>query len=111
MSKLPIPKAIIHSRNVWALSSFTTRTAHLSLVVIAISCSLLVSSRLLSPKYPALESWLAFVAALSIGLVNGINLGDKANRFRRGWRKLNTAILKYENEENYLMAQLIKEYE
>ncbi|HII92009.1 MAG TPA: hypothetical protein HA262_07545 [Methanosarcina sp.] len=52
----------------------------------------------------------AFIAALSIGLSNGFDLGSKANRTRKAWRQLNTAIFSYELNPNYTIDELIKAY-
>jgi hypothetical protein len=42
--------------------------------------------------------------------MSGFNLGEKANRTRRAWRRLNAARLRYLSQEDFSVAQLIDAY-
>jgi hypothetical protein len=45
-----------------------------------------------------------------LGLVNGFDIGGKADATRSGWRHLTTAILKFKTNPCYTYDQLIEAY-
>jgi hypothetical protein len=53
--------------------------------------------------------YFGFLAALTVGLSSALDIGSKANRMRRAWRRLNVAIIKFE-EKLIGMDELIKIY-
>lgn len=103
-------KELKKRRDRWLLEGRVLRAIHALLGITAIIASLLVASKINSFKSEQIE-WLAFMAAVSVGLLNGFDVGSKANRMIKAWRKLNVAILKYEGNSNLTMNELIKAYE
>ena len=93
----------------WRFFAITLRWVHVLLVMIAVGCSLLVASRILSQSETS-QGWLAFGAAVAVGLQAALNLGDKANRFRRAWRLLNRSLMLYEAPNNDGIKQLVEDY-
>jgi len=53
---------------------------------------------------------VAFVLSLSLGLITAFEVGAKANGARAAWRSLNAAILSYENDHNFTIQDLYKQY-
>lgn len=97
-------------RRTWIYQGHSLRIIHALLGITAIVSSLLVAAKINSFKSEHIE-WLAFTAAVSIGLLNGFDIGSKANRMIRAWRKLNTAIFRYEGSSDATIEELIKAYE
>ena len=109
-----VPVEISKQLSRWAILAKLLRAGHAFLSITALLCSLLVSSDLILiiPRIAVLDKkLLAFIAALSVGLLSGFDLGAKSNRQRRAWRKLNTAIIRYKEELEYPVESLIKAYE
>ena len=52
----------------------------------------------------------AFIAAVSIALMTGFNLGEKSNNVRNAWRELNTAIMKFNSDEKVPKDEVLKAY-
>jgi hypothetical protein len=101
--------SIEKSLKIWGRQAIYLRVIHALLTFSAVVCSLLVAAKIRSfgPDY---VEWLSFGAAVSIGLISAFDLGSKANRIRRAWRKLRTAYLRY--KAGKLAADdLIKIYE
>lgn len=96
--------------NAWKLEGSLLRTVHALLGIAAIVSSLLVAAKINSFESEQIE-WLAFLAAVSVGVLNGFDIGSKANRMRRAWRKLNAAVLRYEGIPGQGIENVIKAYE
>ena len=105
-----MPSRITKIHAAWSRQVRYLRIAHVSLVVIATTSSILVSAGVLKDHY-GVANPLAIVAAIAIGLVSAFALGDKSNNFRNAWRVLNAAIMRYEEEPEFTIEQLIKAYE
>ena len=84
------------------------RLLHVALGIVAIVSSLLVAARLTILEIPT--EWLAFTAAVSVGLMLAFDLGARANLMRRAWRLLNTAVLTYRHEAKPDVNELIEAY-
>lgn len=89
--------------------AFWLRLVHALLSISSIVCSLLVAAKINSFE-PVLIEWLAFMAAASVGIMSGFDLGSKANRMRRAWRRLNAAIIEFEEDSNTTIEELIEAY-
>ncbi|MDZ8050568.1 MAG: hypothetical protein RMX68_011375 [Aulosira sp. ZfuVER01] len=78
----------------WNLGANCLQFAHISLGILAISSSLIVATftHELGDFYTRI---FAFISALSFGVVNSINLGEKANNFRRATRHLNVGLMRF----------------
>lgn len=105
-----IPDEIKSILNRWYRQARVLRTVHACLGIAAIISSLLVAAKINSFETTYIE-WLAFIAAVTVGLMSGFNLGDKANQMMRAWRLLNAAALKFKHEEKPDQMKLIKAYE
>ncbi|MCZ7398091.1 MAG: hypothetical protein O8C62_00155 [Candidatus Methanoperedens sp.] len=103
-----IPKEIAKARKKWEQQVFGLRTIHALLGMLAITSSLLVAANWGPYGIPIQR--LAFIAALSVSLLSALDIGSKANRMRRAWRRLNVAIIKFE-EKVISVDELIKAYE
>lgn len=108
--KRAIPDRITKIHRVWTRQARYFRAYHVSLVVLATASSILVSAGVLKDSL-GVANPLAIVAAIAIGLVSAFALGDKANSVRNAWRLLHAAIMRFEEEPEYTMEQLIKAYE
>jgi hypothetical protein len=69
------------------------RVVHAFLTIMATVCSLLVAAKISAFK-PDYIQWLSFMAAVSVGLLSAFDLGSKANRLRRAWRRLRARSMK-----------------
>jgi len=102
------PKDIIKARRKWEQQVFGLRSIHAFLGTIAIISSLLVAADWAFLGVPI--KYFAFMAALAISLLSALDISSKANRMRRAWRRLNAAIIRY--EENLITKDdLVKAYE
>jgi hypothetical protein len=93
----------------WELQAGLLRTVHVLLGISAVFCSLLVAAKINSIDKVYIE-WLAFMAALSVGIQTGFDLGNKANRVRRAWRLVNWSYLKYKAGNEHTIDNLIDDY-
>jgi len=93
----------------WEIMAGLLRTAHIALGLMSVFFSLLVAAKINSIEKVYLE-WFAFLAAFSVGIQTGFDLGSKANRFRRAWRHVNWSYLKYLSNDGYTIDKLIDEY-
>ena len=91
----------------WSWQTSVFRLIHAALGITAIVSSLLVAAKL-TLAVPL--EWLALIAAVSVGLMSGFNLGAKANSMRRAWRSLNAALLKYKHGVDTSAGNLIAVY-
>src|SRR6185436_2026442 len=96
-TKRPVPDRITKIHEAWTGQARYFRVSHVSLVVIATASSILASAGVFKDSL-GVANPLAIVAAIAIGLVSAFALGDKANSFRKGWRLLHAAIMRFEEE-------------
>ena len=106
----PIPKSIENELKKWSWMTATLRLSHLLLGITAIISSLLVAAKINSFQPIAIE-WLAFLAAVSVALMSGFDLGAKANSMRRAWRLLNAAIIRFQEDPNGKIEAVVDAYE
>jgi hypothetical protein len=96
----------------WNRDAAMLRVVHAFLTIMATVCSLLVAAKISAFK-PDYIQWLSFMAAVSVGLLSAFDLGSKANRLRRAWRRLRTELLRFENglskEEELIKAYALAE--
>jgi len=106
--KEPIPYAIYRDFQGWSLSAELLRIVHQLLGVLGVTCSLLIVMKIAAlTKY---TRWLAFVAAVSFGLLSAFDVGERANMFRQASRDLKAALIRYENQSDFSMKDLIDAY-
>ncbi len=108
--KRTVPDRIAKIHRSWTQQARLFRTIHISLLMLATASSILASAGILK-DFHGIPNPLAIVAAIAIGAVSAVSLGDKANNFRNAWRLLNAAIMRFEQEPDFTMEQLIKAYE
>lgn len=84
-------------------------TLHIALGVVATFFSLLTASQIghIDDQYARI---FGFIAALSISLLTAFNLGAKSNNTRNAWRRLNAAIMKF-NENLVSKSAVIEAFE
>ncbi|HUW81827.1 MAG TPA: hypothetical protein VMZ31_03385 [Phycisphaerae bacterium] len=102
-------KEILQHLRRWELMAGLLRTAHILLGLVSVACSILVASKINSLDNSYIE-WLAFCAALSVGIQTGFDLGAKANKMRRAWRYVNWSYLKYRSNGSHSIDNLIDDY-
>jgi len=110
-----VPKRIAGIHQHWTRQARLLRVIHIFLVVVATASSVLaaagvgkvITTKLLPPDVYI----LAAIAAMSIAFVSAFDLGGKSNDFRNAWRHLHAAIMRFEQEPDYTVEQLIKAYE
>jgi hypothetical protein len=104
------PSPICKCLRDWNISAIFLRVAYIFLVLLSIVSSVIVASKF-SSLDPIWVEILAMTAAISVGLLSALDIGGNANRMRKAWRKLNAAVIKYEEEENYTIEELLSTYE
>jgi len=72
-----IPEEIKKQLRTWGRQAFWLRSIHALLGISSIVCSLLVAAKINSFE-PVQIEWLAFIAAVSVGLSSGFDLGSKS---------------------------------
>jgi len=86
------------------------RILHLVLGFLAVVSSVVVASTI-SSLPPQWIKVLALVAALSIGIQTGFDVGAKANRARQAWRALYVAKMRFDTSPNFTIGDLVTAYE
>jgi hypothetical protein len=105
-----VPPEIIKQLHRWNFHSRVLRISHFVLVLIATICTVLVAAKL-TVFQQALVQWLAALSAVSVSLISAFDLGSKANRMKWAWRKLNAAVILFQEDSDTTIKQLIKAYE
>jgi len=92
----------------WDKMATGLRTLHLSLGAVAIFFSLLAAVQIgfIQDVYAKV---FAFLAAVTIAIMTGFNLTDKANNTRTAWRELNAGVMQF-NAEHITAPELIDIY-
>jgi len=92
----------------WDKMATGLRTLHLGLGAFAIFFSLLAAVQIgfIQDVYAKV---FAFLAAVTIAIMTGFNLTDKANNTRTAWRELNAGVMQF-NANNITAAILIELY-
>jgi hypothetical protein len=110
-----LPKRITDIYRNWTFQARLLRSVHICLVVVATTSSVLAAAgigKVISPPWlPGGADPLAALAAIAIGCISAFELGNKANNFRNAWRVLYAAMLRFEEETEYTVEQLIQSYE
>jgi hypothetical protein len=93
----------------WGSNATKLWAVHIALGVIATFFSLLTAAGIASIG-TGYSQVFAFIAALSISMMTAFNLGAKSNNTRNAWRKLNSAVMKF-NQSIVKKEDVIKAYE
>ena len=103
-----VPEMLTHLQ-LWGSNTNQLWILHITLGVIGTFFSLLTATMIgyIDDQYSRI---FGFIAALSISLLTAFNLGAKSNNTRNAWRKLNLAIIKF-NEKMITKNALISAYE
>lgn len=103
-----IPEMLTYLQ-LWGSNTTKLWAVHIALGVVATFFSLLTASQIghIDDQYSRI---FGFIAALSVSLLTAFNLGAKSNNTRNAWRRLNTAIMKF-NERMITKDALIAAYE
>jgi hypothetical protein len=105
-----VPPEIRKQLGRWNFHSRVLRTSHFVLVLTATVCSVLVAAGW-KPFPQARIDWLAALAAVSVSLISAYDLGSKANRMKRAWRKLNAAVILFLADPELTTKYIVKAYE
>jgi hypothetical protein len=109
MSKAPVPAHIEHCVRVWWLSSTSWLIGYFILGGLGVALPALVASGLIESV-----TWTKVIALAASG-ASGVQLflkcDSRADRFHVAWRYLITAKMRYENQENYPISEVIDAYD
>jgi hypothetical protein len=105
-----IPAEILSHLHDWEKMANWDRGLQMALGVTGLAAALALSTFADFFKSPYWTKMLAFIAALCFGVLSAFDIGGKADAARTGWRHLNTAILKYQNNPKYTIDNLIDAY-
>jgi hypothetical protein len=103
-----LPDILIYL-NHWQNLARILRTLHVLLGVSATFFSLLAASQIgsIQDEYAKI---FAFIAAISIALMAGFNLGEKSNNVRNAWRRLNAKVIEFNSNQKLSTEDVIKVY-
>lgn len=60
---------------------------------------------------PIVSAVLGILAAVSVAITNAVDTGTKYDRYRKAWVHLNTAIMRYKTERDFLIKDVTNAYE
>jgi len=103
-----LPDILIYLKH-WQDLARTLRLVHLLLGISATFFSLLAASQIgsIADEYAKI---FAFIAAVSIALMAGFNLGEKSNNVRNAWRLLNAVVIEFNSNPELSQEEVIKVY-
>jgi hypothetical protein len=104
-----VPQEIASHLNEWWWMANTNRSIQIVLGLVGLISSLFLSA-FTDQMSPRDRKIAAFIAALSFGVLGAFDVGGKADSARNGWRHLNVAILKFQNDPCYTKDDLIEAY-
>lgn len=107
--KEEIPNQIKKSLKKWETQSSMLQVLYVFLGAIAIIAPLVVASftDLLGDLLTRLVS---FCGAFAVGLIGGFRLSKQANKMRRAYIELRSAIVRYEACPNFTLDNLVEKY-
>jgi hypothetical protein len=83
----------------WHNYAWWLRVFHIFIGLIAVISSITIASSLLDgTKGETLRPWIAWITAISTGILTSFNLGEKSNNMRRAWRELTAAKMIYDSK-------------
>jgi len=107
-----LPGETVLMLRVWSRQARIMRWVHVTLVVVAVTCSLLGTTEFHGSGWWAFDQKVvSFIAALAIALLSAFELGVKANGFRAAWRTLTAASWRYRYCPEFTIEQLTEAYE
>lgn len=111
-----VPKDIEDMLKGWSRRAQILRIIHVSVGLAAIILTITVASRIIDPNTTetihgvSIYSIVAWLAAVSTGVLTSLNIGTKSNGMRNAWRKLNEAKMRYQYESGFEEKDLIDAY-
>jgi len=96
--KREVPEEIKKVFKDWNRAATGTSIAWIVMVIISTIGSVFVAITV-SFLAPIMVEFAAFLAAISVGLVNAFDMRGHARRHRTAWRILNAAMMRYEHGE------------
>jgi hypothetical protein len=94
----------------WARNAFILWIIHISLGLITTILTISITSLASVSFYTQSIPILAVFAAITAALLTSLDIGTKSNNTRNAWRKLNIAMMKY-NQNLFNKEQVINAYE
>jgi flagellar motor component MotA len=95
----------------WARNATILWIIHISLGIITTILTIIITSLASISSVQSYISILAVIAAISAALLTSLDIGTKSNNTRNAWRKLNTAMMKYNQGVFTSKEQVINAYE
>lgn len=94
----------------WARNASILWIIHISLGIITTILTIIITSLASVSNFNQTIAILAVIAAITAALLTSLDIGTKSNNTRNAWRKLNTAMMKY-NQDLFKKEQVINAYE
>lgn len=94
----------------WARNATILWIIHISLGLIATILTIIITALATTQEMGSTIAILAIIAAITAALLTTLDIGTKSNNTRNAWRKLNTAMMKY-NQGLFNKEQVISQYE
>jgi hypothetical protein len=125
ISERPIAKELTDCLHWWNRAANILRALWVILAILSILCSVLVGgssatsiatsgSTGSASKFGFLEAWqvavLSIISAMAVGIMSALDIRGNADRTRKAWRMLNSAVIDYKTESHYKIEQLNKVY-
>lgn len=114
-TKRPVPKDIRDILDRWSQRAQILRIVHVTIGLAAIILTITVASRVIEPDIHSIRGidaydLVAWIAAVTTGILTSLSIGSKSNGMRNAWRLLNEAKIRYENEDDFDVEKLIDAY-
>jgi len=121
--KPPLLPEIENCLHNWNSNADMLRGLFIALTALSLICTVLVGgssataatvSATSSSQVGFLTAWevavLSIMAAISVGIMSALDIRGNADRIRRAWRKLNSAVMEYKTEDGFTVEQLNQAY-
>ncbi|MBW4505687.1 MAG: hypothetical protein KME64_04140 [Scytonematopsis contorta HA4267-MV1] len=106
MGKIEVPSEIKRNLKTFNQIAHTLQSLFIVLASTAVISTLVVTTFTDNLEKKDIKT-IAFVAALSSAFINAFNLNRKASDARNAWRHLHSAVMEYENSENFNIDKLL----
>jgi hypothetical protein len=110
MTNRQVPPELQENLRRWGWVGNSLRVTQILLALIGTAAALIVGTftEEMGTFYTKVTS---FIAAFSIAILSGFNIGGKADSMRKAWRHLTAASVSYQEDPDYAMADLVKAYD
>jgi len=93
----------------WRRSAALLQGVQVLLAVVAVISSILVAAQMKLSQTQI--RWLAVLSAIATSMLSAFDPGGEANRFRNAWRVLNSAVVRFQNDQSVAVSTLFDAYD